>query len=121
MTPKIMRLYELTKPYYFLNKRIKMLGINQEYKGFYYLVGIMEEIVNKQRAVRSFSREIYPIIALNLNVNACTIERDIRHIINVLWEYKLKNKFKNVYKKSTRPSCQEFIYLVKNYITEDII
>ena len=121
MTAKIIRLHELTKNCYFISKKLTNLGINEDYKGLYFLIDILDEIINNQKIVRSFSRELYPVVAKNLCVNACTIERDIRHIINVLWDYKLKNKLGYLWCKVKKPSCQEFIYLIKNYVIEDII
>ncbi len=105
---------------YYLKKRMTDLGITQNYKGYYYLLDILNIIINEERVVRCFSREIYPALAEKYAIKGNTIERDIRNIINVCWDLKLKFKLKNFWTKDSRPTCCKFIFLVKNYVISDI-
>ncbi len=121
MTNKTQKLCNLTTSNHFLNRKLKTLGIGEDYKAYYYLINIMDEMINNEMQVRSFSRQMYPLIAKKLEIREWTIERDIRHIINVLWDYKLKNKLSMFWGKVERPSCCQFIYIIKDYIVQDII
>ncbi len=105
---------------YYLKKRICDLGITDNYIGYYYLLDILNIIINEEKTIRCFSREVYPHLAEKYKTKDCTIERDIRNIIKVNWDIKLKHKLKNYWRENSRPTCCKFIYLVKNYVLSDI-
>lgn len=105
--------------YYFL-KRIRGLGIPSKYMAYYYLVDIMDILINENRRIRAFSREVYPKVAKKYDKTDCTVERDIRSVIKKFWCTSLKNKLSAFWHKERSPRCCEFIYLVKNYLVQDI-
>lgn len=113
---KTMKYEDIVAHNYYVMSRIRELGITEQYTGYYFLVDILDQLINESKVVRSFSREVYPVLAKKYNKNDCTIERDIRNIINVLWDYRLKNKLAKFWLKEDKPSCCEFIYIVKNYL-----
>ena len=104
----------------YIVKQFKDLGIDDKYLGFYYLVSIEEKLLNDKRDFKSFYKDIYPEIALQYNKNACTIERNIRHLINQHW---LSEDKELLYKicPGNKPSCCKFIYAVKNYLIKQIV
>ncbi len=106
---------------YFLTKKITDLGITKKYTAYYFLLDILDEIINKQRIIKSFSREVYPGLASKYGKHDCSIERDIRNLIATLWDRKLKDKLAYFYSGEGKPTCNEFIYLIKNYILADIV
>ena len=110
----------LTPNSYFLKKRMTDLGITQNYKGYYYLLEILNIIINEERVVRCFSKEIYPILAKKYAIKGSTIERDIRNIIKVNWDFKLKFKLKEFWSGDVRPTCCKFIFIVKNFVLSDL-
>ena len=110
---------KISKSYY-IKKRVYDLGITDNYIGYYYLIDILDIIINKQKSIRCFSKEVYPNLAEKYNTNDCTIERNIRNIIKVNWEINLKHKLKNFWRDNSRPTCCKFIYIVKNYVLSDL-
>lgn len=114
------RFKELIKDDYFVRKRLIELGITEIYKGYYFLVDILSYLINTNNSVRSFSTEIYPIVAKKFNISECIIERDIRNVINVLWDYKLKSKLECLWPYEKKPTCCKFIYVIKNYVVIDL-
>lgn len=109
----------VSKNYYF-EKKLNEIGLTENYLAFFYLVDIMDILINETKIVRSFSTEVYPKLAKKYNKSMCTIERDIRNVINVLWDDGMKYKLSNYFNKTDKPKCCEFIYLIKNYILHTI-
>ena len=105
---------------YFYIKRIKELGISANYLGFYYIIEILDLLLNERMVVRSFSKQVYPKLANKYNKKETTIERNIRNIIDKYWETELKNKLMHLWLKTEKPTCCEFIYILKNYILQEI-
>jgi two-component system response regulator (stage 0 sporulation protein A) len=103
----------------FIMKQLDNLGIKRKYLGYYFLLDILTGIINQTSRVQSFSRQIYPEIAKKYDKSACTIERNIRNLIDNCWNQELMQKL-NVFLIS-KPTCCKFIYLVKNYISKQIV
>lgn len=120
MTTKEKKYKPLLPNDYFYIKRIKELGITERYMGFYYIIEILDLMLNESVVVRSFSKEVYPNIAKKYNKQSSTIERNIRSLINKFWDENLRFALKDFYAKKQKPSCCEFIYVLKNYILKEI-
>lgn len=103
----------------FIVKQIKDLGINDKYLGFYFLVSIENILLNEKQEINSFYKDIYPRIAKEYEKNECTIERNIRHLINQLW---LEGANCKIYQicSGIKLSCCKFIYTIKNYLIKQI-
>ena len=106
---------------HYFNKSLSRLGIETKYIGFYYLSNIMDELINNQISVHSFSRQVYPALAEKYNKSDLTIERDIRNLIAVKWETNLKNKLSHYWFKEYPPSCCQFIRIIKHYLIDYLI
>ena len=102
-------------------KVLDELGIQRKYMGYYLLIELMEVLVNQDKKITSFSQQVYPIIAEKYGKTACTVERNIRSLIEKNWSYDLMTKLNVYYVDGERPTCREFIYLVKNYILKQIM
>ncbi len=111
---------EICTKNYYLRKKFNDLGITKKYTAYYFLLDIEDEIINKARTIKSFSKEIYPELALKYEKNDCSIERDIRNIISRLWDNGLKDKLTFLWTSDEKPTCCEFIYLLRNYVMNDI-
>ena len=90
---------------YFIKKCVKKYGVSQDYTAHYFLVDIIDLLINENKKVKSFSREVYPILAQKYNKKDCTIERNIRNVIDI--RYKDEEK---------KPTCQKFIHMLANYV-----
>ncbi len=103
----------------FFQSRLNYLGIQKKYTGYYFLVEVMHILINENKRVRSFSKEVYPRIAEKYGTTPWTIERNIRSVISNCWSLDLMEKL-NVYSPQ-KPNCCQFIYWIKNYIIKDLI
>lgn len=101
---------------FFIEYKLLKIGFRNDKIGYYYLIDILDILINEGRIVHNFSKEIYPEIASKYNRNICTIERDIRSYINALWDIVLKDKLADFWMDSARPTCRQFIFLLKTYI-----
>ncbi len=106
---------------YYLIKRMVDLGITKNYIGYYYLVDIIDRLINDNKIYRSLSKEVYPLLAEKYNKNICTIERNIRNVRDKKWNDGLSNKLGKFWNKAEKPSCCKLIYLIKNYVLDDLI
>ena len=105
----------------FFAKQLDNLGLERKYTGYYLLIDIMQILINEGKRVSSFSKEVYPIVSKRYNVSECTIERNIRSIICKCWSKDMIMKL-NIFRiEEDRPTCCEFIYMVKNYILQQIL
>lgn len=95
------------------------LGINNNYTGYFYLIFILDLLINEELVVKSFNKEIYPLVAIEFNKTTCTIERNIRNLIDKTWN-NVNKKLKDFWRAETKPTCQKFIYMIKNYILMQI-
>ncbi len=105
----------------FFQTRLNSLGIEKKYTGYYYLVELMDILINENKRIRSFSKEVYPRIAEKYSTTPWTIERNIRSVIDKSWSLDLMQKLNYYRPENDKPTCREFVYLIKNYIIKDII
>lgn len=120
MSLKVTKYSVMLTPNYYICKRVAELGIKRNLIGYYYLCEIMHLLINVGMEVKSFSKEVYPILAEKYGKNECTIERDIRNVINTCWDKSVKEKVAQFWDKTRPPRCHEFIYIVKAYILKDL-
>lgn len=121
MSPKEVKYGNKIANNIFFIRQLDNLGIDKKYLGYYLMVEIMQIMINQEIRIKSFSKQVYPIIAKKFNKTECTIERNIRNLINKCWNDKLKLKLNIFWPKEEKPCCKEFIYMIKNYITLQII
>lgn len=100
---------------YFI-KCLNELGLTKQYIGFYYMVLILDLLINGNVADKSFCKNVYPIVAKTYNKSACTVERDIRILIEKCDKTKLAKKL-NFASKIT---CCKFIRLINKYILNSL-
>ncbi len=116
MSEKEKKYFKMLPNVYFYIKKVKEIGIQPKYMGFYYIVEIMDLLINQNMSVRSFSKQIYPMLAKKYNKKENTIERNIRSVVNKFWHSKLKKELMQMWLRDSIPSCCEFLYILKNYI-----
>ena len=104
----------------FFVKQLDNLGIKKKYLGYYSLVELMDILINKDVDIKSFSKEVYPFIANKYGKTTCTIERNLRNVIQQCWCFELMEKLNCYYAENDKPTCREFVYLVKEYILKQI-
>lgn len=121
MSPKEKRYgSKIASKIYFI-KQLDCLGVDKKYLGYYLLIEIMELLINQDVRVYSFSKNIYPIIAEKYGKTPCTIERNIRSLIEKCWNRDMMEKLEVYYVDDRKPTCREFVFLVKKFVTKNII
>lgn len=121
MTSKELKYNGLIANRIYFIKQIDLLGISKKYTGYYELVEIVNILINEISCkVVSFSRQVYPIVAQRFNAGVGTIERNIRNLIDKCWNEELLRKL-NLAQDTAKPCCQMFIFLIKNYIQNNLI
>ena len=121
MTKKEKRYIPVVKKDVFFIRQLDNLGLNRRYLGYYFLIEIMDLLINKGLEAKSFSKKIYPIISNKYNKSVCTVERNIRNLIDKNWSQELMRKLNIFNPNNNKPSCCEFIKLIKTYIYSQII
>lgn len=110
MNTKNIRYGNLISEKYFIKKCVKKCGVSQDYTAHYFLVDIIDLLVNENKKVKSFSKEIYPLLAQKYNKKDCTIERNIRNVIDI--------RYKD---EENKPTCQKFIQMLANYVENCLV
>ena len=118
MTTKEKKYSERIKSKLFIKIKLNQLGISTKYMGYFYLVEILDLIMNNDGLIRSFSKSVYPIIAQTYNKTTCTIERDIRNLIEKTDESVFCTLICSNSIQDKRPTCLKFISMVRDYILE---
>lgn len=67
-----------TKSVYTTLLSVKPVG---NYKGFWLLISVVEEILKQNNPYYNLSRDIYPVVAQKFGCNSSTIERNIRTLL----------------------------------------
>lgn len=120
MCSKQIRYEEKIKNSRFFMKILDYLMIDKKYIGYYYIVEILNCLINCGMPEKSMSKIIYPVVGLKFEKNSFTIERDIRHLINKSWNDEFKFKIKDIWEKDEKPTCRKFIFILRDYIYNKI-
>lgn len=105
---------------YFIHK-LNELDLISKFMGYFYIIEIMDLLINEELKVESFSRQVFPVVASTFNKAVHTVERDIRHYIKLCWNEKLQKLFEKTEHQKEYPTCSEFILMLKNYIISGLI
>lgn len=121
MNTKEKRFKDKIYKHIFFKKKMDELNISNKYTGYYVMIEIISEIIDRQK-ITSFSREVYPIVAKRFNMNDCTIERNIRSLMQKGCENIEIEKLGIAHEKDFQNlTCRKFLYLVKDYISQQIL
>ena len=101
---------------YYFDYRLRDIGVPRKYVGYYYIIDILDLLINSGKDFKCFSREIYPYIAEKYQCGVSTIERDIRNCIDKYWETDDRCNLRFFWHKDEKPTCKEFIFALKHYI-----
>ena len=93
------------------------IGIPAHIKGYQFLKEAIKLVIKKPEIINSITKQLYPSIARNFETSPSTVERAIRHAIEVAWNRgrieNLNTIFGyNIYTKNDKPTNGEFIALI---------
>lgn len=101
-----------------IERLIRSLGISSTYRGYHYLRYSLDLCLYDETYILSVSKLLYPQIAHVFYTTSCSVERDMRTIINVCWERGGRNYLQHIalYPLSKRPSVGEFLNILIYYL-----
>lgn len=94
-----------------------LLGIPMHMNGFKYLREAVAIILEDEDCIRSMSKNVYPVIAMNWCVTPGSVEVSMRRAIDVAWSMPSGCMRKKLYRYSSgildsRPTVSQFISLL---------
>lgn len=107
--------------YIYFAKQLDNLGFSRKYLGFYMLIEIMNMLINQNVRIVSFSKQVYPSVAEKFQKTSCTVERNIRSLIKKSWNLELMKKINRYYPEGQNPTCRDFLFMIKNHITSQMV
>lgn len=108
--------------YKFTTKSVlHQLGIGKSYSGYDYILYAIELITHSESVLNSITKVLYIDIAKEYHTSQTCVERNIRKVIEVIWNHSEENSslitkiFGNKY-LSHKPTNKEFLELLYEYI-----
>lgn len=98
-----------------------LLGIPVNLQGFRCLVNCTFMVLNDTSLLKNVTKNLYPLVAKNLQVENSVVERSMRHAISIGYaktRFKMLGKLLGMEGESInyRPTCSELIALIVEYI-----
>lgn len=85
------------------------MGFQANLRGYRYLIEIISAVVENQELIYSFTHELYPMIAEKYDVTPLSVERSVRHSIELTYDRNYQ-KFKQFFGYPLqKPTNTEFI------------
>ena len=103
---------------YEIERLIRTLGIGATYRGYHYINYGIRLCLQDENHLLSISKILYPQIAHTFQTTSCSVERDIRTVINVCWERGNRDYLKSLalYPLETRPTVSEFLDILVGHL-----
>lgn len=96
------------------------LGFNQKYKGFNYLLEIINKILNTEDSIKSFRKYIYPYIASLYCVTEESVERDVRNLLKIIYKKFAFRKKINFNDRQQSPTTRNIVNTLILYLKSNI-
>ena len=103
-----------------IEKLIRSLGIGATYRGYRYLSYGIYLCLQDENYLLSVSKLLYPQIAHMYCTTSCSVERDLRTIVNVCWERGNRDFLQEIalHTLTARPPSGEFIDILVAYLKQ---
>lgn len=102
---------------------LRRLGVNSSYVGYEFVVyGVIWTITDSE-LLTYICKGLYVEIAIQFHTTVKCVERNIRTVINRIWEYGNRELLNEIFGKELyrKPKNAEFVDALVNYIVEDRI
>lgn len=70
-----------------VERLLRSMGANGRLTGFFYLIFIIEFLLNEESNKYLITKSIYPMAAKKYNVSPASVEHAIRTVINSCWKF----------------------------------
>lgn len=100
-----------------IHQILRKLGIGARYQGFYYLSLAVWLVADDPTLLWRVTKELYPKIASTYKTSWQNVERAIRTIIDVCWEYGNREFLNEIagYSLKIKPAAADFIDMLAYY------
>lgn len=101
-------------------KLLRQLGVNGSYAGFEYTVYGVTKTIQNPDLIIYICKGLYTEIAIEYHVNVSNVERNIRTIINTIWESGDRELLNKVFGRevTSKPRNTIFIDAISQYIID---
>ena len=104
-----------------ITKALHTLGVPAQLNGYQYLREAIAMVVMDPQGVTAITRQIYPVIAQRHNASGPSVERAIRHAIEVSWNRGSMEAINNMFgytinNQKGKPTNSEYIAMVADHI-----
>lgn len=99
---------------------VRSLGISATYRGYRYLIYAVILCLEDEDYLLGISKLLYPMVAKKYQASTCSVERDLRTVINVCWERGNKGLLKEIslYPLLTKPTAGEFLDILTHHLRQ---
>lgn len=99
---------------------LRMLGVNGAYMGYYYMAYALGRVVEDRMLITYISKGLYVEIAAKFHTSVACVERNLRTVVQVIWNYGDKELLEEMAGKKLekRPGNGEFIDIVSGYLKD---
>ena len=107
-----------------ITKILHDLGLPSNMKGYRYIKDSINTIYNKSD-IKSFTKELYPMIANKYNTQGKNVERAIRNAIDISWNRANWELMEEIFGYSidqdkAKPTNKEYIITIVEYLKQNI-
>lgn len=99
---------------------LRKLGVNGTYTGFRYMVYGISKTIYEPELIIYICKGLYIDISTHFHVNVSNVERNIRTIINIIWQYGNKKLLDEIFGRelTEKPKNAMFIDALSQYILD---
>lgn len=103
-----------------IQKLLRQLGANGSYTGFYYTVYGVVRTIQEPTLIVYICKGLYIEIAQHFNVNVSSVERNIRTIIDIIWNKGDRDLLNHIFGRELikKPKNTMFIDALSQYIID---
>ena len=97
---------------------LRCLGGCGKYQGFHYLIYAVQQVLEDEGYLLMINKRLYPAVAKQFNSTPGAIERSMRTVVDLCWQYGNRELFTELAGRNLidKPSTTEFIDIIASYL-----
>lgn len=99
-----------------IQKSLWNFGVNRKYRGFDQVVYGVELSMPDIGRLEHITKDLYPDIAKRFCTSTECVERNIRTLKEIIWEYGNRELLKEIGDISERPTCTRFLEVLTKHL-----
>lgn len=100
---------------------IRKLGIRATYRGYEHLAYGLCLVLEDGTRLNAVTKRLYPEIAHHFGVSTASVERDLRTVVYVCWEYSDRRCLQIIAETELfeKPTTSDFLDILAGYLREN--